>query len=538
MTAEARPATRDPMWWHLLLIVALSIGFESLFVHHGLNRFDEGWPLYAAMRLLDGGTLYQDVFFIFPPGHLIPAWIATALAPPGIVGARMIYAAFNVVACVGLYLLGRRLMPAPFALLGALLLAVGAPRSHFSHLLFGYRYIVFSIGVLLLFAHRLRTGNSRWMLAAGLCAGVALFFRLSPAFAVSVAVGIAVMAATRDWRTWIQDWIWYGVGLLAVTLPVLAWFATGVGLDRVWQEVVVRTMALQSLQSLPMPELELATGELRESIYRLFVAVEFRLYPALYLVYAVALGVQWARVLWRGGSFGHPLLLAVVIWGGVFFLRTLGRTDEAHLDSALPPVCLLLAHGLYLSFDWGCRRASITRWRPRAAAAVCVAAVGAWTFLLGSDLFLDRAYRGNVPLRSVDGQIEIRSKIGFRWIDVKALQIREWTESDDVILDLTWSPILHVLTGRTGVGYSDIIMPGTFLNEEEEKEFLARLRASPPDLVVWPHIPFDREPTRGIHSTAPRIVRWVMRNYQIRGDRRHFLLLVPKEGLSPRLSGR
>ena len=36
------------------------------------------------MRLHDGGTLYDDVFFVFPPGHLLSAWIAYALDPPGV----------------------------------------------------------------------------------------------------------------------------------------------------------------------------------------------------------------------------------------------------------------------------------------------------------------------------------------------------------------------------------------------------------------------------------------------------------------------
>ena len=532
LTDEAAPAGHDPLWWHLLLLVTVSAAFESLFVHHGLNRFDEGWPLYAAMRLYAGGVLYDDVFFIFPPGHLLPAWIAYGLDPPGIVGARAIYAAFSVAASALLYLLGRRLMPAPFALLGALLLALGAPRSHFSHLLFGYRYIVFSVLVLLFFSARLRSGELKWMFWAGLSAGAALFFRLTPAFAVSVGLGIAVLSTSRNWRIWVRDWAAYGCGLLVIVLPLLTWLGFGVGLDRVWQEVVVRTIGLQSLQSLPMPELEFLQVEFRESLYRWFVAMEFRLYPSMYAVYAVALGAQWFRAVRKSEPFRHPLLLAVVIWGGIYFLRTLGRTDEAHLDSALPPACLLLAHAIYMGFDWASERADwLGRTRAVTAGVVCAGSLAAWVFLLGSDLFLSRAYRGDVPLRSVDGEIEIRSKIGFRWIDRKALQIRQWTEPGDVILDLTWSPMLYVLTGRMGVGYSDIIMPGTFMDDEEEKAFLRRLRESPPDLVVWPHIPFDRMPERGLSYTAPRIVRWVRQNYEIKGGRRHFILLVPTDEL-------
>ena len=55
------------------------------------------------------------------------------------------------------------------ALLAALLLAVAAPLSHRAQLLFGYRYLVFSVLALLAFARRLSGGDARWMLAAGLC---------------------------------------------------------------------------------------------------------------------------------------------------------------------------------------------------------------------------------------------------------------------------------------------------------------------------------------------------------------------------------
>ena len=107
-----RPAVlslRNPVGWHLLVLVAVSVAYESLFIHHGIAwLFDEGWPLYAAMRLHAGGVLYADVFFPFPPGHLLPAWLAYALDPPGIILARIFYAGFNVVLCVAMYFLGRR----------------------------------------------------------------------------------------------------------------------------------------------------------------------------------------------------------------------------------------------------------------------------------------------------------------------------------------------------------------------------------------------------------------------------------------------
>ena len=185
--------------WHLLAIVGISSAFQSLFIHHGIAwLFDEGWPLYAAMQLQAGGVLYGDIVFPFPPGHLLSAWVAYAIDPPGIILARMLYAAFTVALCAASYLLARRITAPTFALLAALLLALAAPRSHLSHLLFGYRYMVFSVLALLAFAWYLRADDPRQarrgMFLAGVLAGVALFFRLTPAFAVSCGIGIAAAA--------------------------------------------------------------------------------------------------------------------------------------------------------------------------------------------------------------------------------------------------------------------------------------------------------------------------------------------------------
>ena len=70
---------REPLWWHLFALVALSAGYEALFLEHSNGElFDEGWPLNAAMQLHAGGQLYREAFFTFPPGHVWPAWIAWA----------------------------------------------------------------------------------------------------------------------------------------------------------------------------------------------------------------------------------------------------------------------------------------------------------------------------------------------------------------------------------------------------------------------------------------------------------------------------
>ena len=82
--------TRTSLLWQLALLACLSASYEALFVYHGVSALDEGWPLYAVSRLLEGGVLYDDVLFVFPPGHLLPAWLGYQLNPPGIIATRVI----------------------------------------------------------------------------------------------------------------------------------------------------------------------------------------------------------------------------------------------------------------------------------------------------------------------------------------------------------------------------------------------------------------------------------------------------------------
>lgn len=509
---------------HVALVVAVSVAFESLFIQHGLNALDEGWPLYAAMQLQEGGRLYRDVFFVFPPGHLLPAWIAHCVSPPGVLLARIFYASFAVALCAALYALGRRITTPGFALLGAALVAVAAPDSHASHLLFGYRYLVFSALALWCFAERLRTGRVRWMLAAGALAGLALVFRFDAAAAVSVGIAAGALATRSGWRTLSRDAAGYAIGVAAVVLPVVAYFATGVGLETLWREVVVRPLEMTRLQSLAVPSLERPPRWTLWEIRLWFVAFQFRLWAALYAAYAIGLVVQLVRSFRTGRRFDSPLLLAVVVWGGVFYLRSFGRADEPHLDSAVPPACLLLGHAVGV--------AASRLHSAGARAALGVATFTTWLWLTALPHYLNVVHRGSIPLETLGRGVAIHPRSSWRELDELVEFIQSETAPDEVILDLSASPLLHVVARRRGPGGAELVMPGTFLTREEELAMLERLERSPPALVVLSRRPFDNQRSRGLAWTAPHILAWIDRHYAERRSMEPFVLLGPRPAAS------
>ncbi len=511
------PARQDPVRWHLPLLLAVAAGYEWLFLRHGISLIDEGWPLYAAMRLQAGGTLYRDVFFVFPPGHLLPAWIGQALDPPGLAVSRVLYAGFAVAACAALYFLGRRLMPPSFALLGALLLAVAAPQAHIAHNLFGYRYAVWGLLALLAFARRIETGERRWMLAAGLATGVALCFRLTPAFASGCGVAVGILGAGRSWPERARDAAAYGLGILLAAGPVVAWLASGVGLDTLWREVVVRPVVMTERQSLPLPELTWPAELARRDLKQAFIALEFRAYPLLFAGYGAALLARWAAAAARRRPFDGALLLAVVVWGAVTFFRTLGRSDVDHLESALPPVCLLLAHAASTAARLAAARIALGPGARRAAvAALSAAALFAWVFLHGTDRWLSPEVRGREPIRTAGSATHMDNAAWAKSLDVRVRVLRRETEPGDTILDLAFSPLVYVLAGRLGPGYHDVLMPGSFLDEAEEIAFVRRLDADPPAMVFWPvQQEFDRMPERALRRQAPHLANWIFGRYEL-----------------------
>lgn len=524
MGAPTRPLQGDPAWWQLPLLLALSISYESLFIWNGLNILDEGWPLYAAMRLHAGGQLYGDVFWVFPPGALLPAWLGYALDPPGLVAARIINAGFDVALCAAIYALGRRLMTPAYAFLGAALLAVAAPHSHILHLLFGYRYLVFSVFALLSFSQGLRSGQKRWFLLAGCFSGVALVFRLTPALAVCAGIAVGILASGRDWRRWVGDGLLFSTGVVAVVAPAILYFGQSAGFETLWREVVFRPLVMTQLQSLPAPALYLPTAFDRWHFEYAFSMLEFRIYPLLYLGYASLLAFRWLSAVRAGKSYDEVLLLATVVWGGVYLLRSIGRTDVFHLESAIPPVCLLIAR---LAQPRPSRRS------PRMAIFGGALIFSAWVLLKGVDLYAMPEARGETPVAALGG--EVRAGTGMvAMVDPLVRVLRELSEPGDVLLDLSAAPLIHVLTGLPGMGELDLLMPGTLLDAEEESAFLERIASAPPALVLVPRGAFDGRPERAVWETAPRIFAWVQEHFVRHRELRDYFVLVPRSEQAPR----
>jgi hypothetical protein len=380
---------------------------------------------------------------------------------------------------------------------------------------------------LLAFSARLERDDPRWLGVAGLAVGVGVAFRLD---AAAAAFGIAAaIVASRPPRAWAREGIWFAAGLLAVLAPVVAWFSLQVGLDTLWREAVVRPMVMTRLQSLEMPPLRPPEAWTWKGLSDVWVASMFRLPWLLYGGYAVALAGRWLRARRSRQPFEDTFLLAVVVWAAVFFSRSLGRADIPHLDSALPPLCLLTAH--LVSITSGRLRSALSlAGRRTMEAAVCTVLLLLWVVMPWAQIF------PHLPKREILlGEFAMVARVGFTWADVipTVLRLRNLTRSGDTVLDLSASPLLHVLSGRPGPGGADIVMPGSLLDAEEERALLARIEANPPAAVVVAAEAFDKRDDRTPAHVAPQIMEWVEQRYEPlrlrrRADPDERRILVPR----------
>jgi hypothetical protein len=187
----------------------------------------------------------------------------------------------------------------------------------------------------------------------------------------------------------------------------------------------------------------------------------------------------------------------------------------------VPPVLLLAGHAV------GLAAAAL---RSRAArAALGVAVFAGWLFVTAVPLYPASMKRGALPVETLGGATWVHF-YGNLWASFDELvrEIQARTGPEDVVLDLSASPLLHVAAGRPGPGFADLVMPGTFLSEAEERALIERLESRPPALVVTSRRPFDEKIERSPAGHAPQLWIWVGRHYAPAATIGRFALLAPR----------
>jgi len=180
--AGVRAGTAAPATALALAVSAVAFAYFALFVHYGFNLDDEGALLAQFYRTYLGELPYRDFHMGYTPsGHYFQAGIFW-LFGVSVVPLRWSLAACDSLVALLLFVIGRRIMPAGFALLAPLAYCAAMPFYPGEFASFNIPYpswygVLFWVGGLWMLLRFLESGRVRWVAASGLMAGFCFAFK-------------------------------------------------------------------------------------------------------------------------------------------------------------------------------------------------------------------------------------------------------------------------------------------------------------------------------------------------------------------------
>lgn len=360
-------------------LIALPIKFP-------INPYDEGLALVNGMRVLRGDVPFCDYWAIYPPGQ---SYVLAALF--GVVGEtvlveRIYDTIVRLLLALVLYGLAVRVLAswrwalAPYVAAATLLAAAT---------FYGYAVfpaLLFGFAALLSGFRFLDSGAQRWLVGAGLLAGVTSFFRLDLAFYTAAALSVLLILhwlfltdVAGGWgartRSLLASLLATGGPAALLALLFYGYLGSVAGVTPLVEKLLIfPATTFRAVRHLPYPALLpdwlllAVDGGIDARLDRM-LGDYLRFYIPL-LVYALCVGV----LLWRsarapsGGARAlqtDVMAAALVVMGVGLFVQALSRYDEIHVLPASLVTVILMA--------WLVRQIPAARWRqPWIAAPVVV----------------------------------------------------------------------------------------------------------------------------------------------------------------------
>jgi len=370
---------------------------------------------------------------------------------------------------------------------------------------------------LLLLALWLSTGKRGLSLAAGLVAGTSLLYsqEFGVAFLVSAGAGFAVTRAGRAAAA-------FAVGLAAVVLPMLGWFAAQGALGPMLNDIIqYPRYMLSGYGKLPFPSLvaslplRLAAPPGQEGLLlRLGYSVPLVCAAALLIAVPVAALRLRHPIVWIREAADtlarDPLRLAtalLALFGLLSFRSALGRSDLLHVMAVVAPPALLVVVGIdRLIGAW------IADHGRRSLVATQAVALSLLLLLSGLP---DQA----TPTGSARYSFELIGRLargeyaprGNRHVQQVWRWVLTHTEPDEPVLFLPDFASYYYLTRRPSP--IRFVLGHQIVTDAHRAEVLQALRARPPRYIVWGDglLPVDGIEPRVFLGAA--LFDWIERAY-------------------------
>ena len=543
--ASATNNTFVKRWGRVSLIYIALLAYFWSFCEYGLNIWDEGGYANGTLRTLNGEKALVD----FNPNGYLPGryWYGMLffkLFGVEIQSLRIGVLLFTPAMVIMIYSMGRKIMPAGFALLAALFM-LSAPSMYYNRF-----YTFFVILNLYCLTNVVEKRNLASLFGLGAAIFLSSFFKFEVTlFSILVSLGtLALLFSVKHWRVDFNFSPKQAASaspkpgkfyfLLAGVAAIL--FAVYLGKDGYFTKVFKLVVDAHEVWGNPLPEI-LPFFALLEKVgaHQMFERILFYLPPFTYGVMAILL---FYRLVIKKETFhiAHLMVLAILLFGACAFGLVIWRAGFDNLLRTLPPFYLLLCYLLY-----GIREKILSLQKPVGQNGIFMRLpLNLLTVFLPFLFYFEMNthhgfYAGSIGAMKLETtrlsleKMDVYTNPGeAKWIKKVIDKINLHSKKGDAILALPLNPIFYFLSDRVNPTPYEWILPG-MLEEKKERALVKLLKYRLPKIVVYVDIAIDGKEERRLSRYAPHLYKFLVEHYSFQEMVGFFQILLPKNPSLP-----
>ena len=543
--ASATNNTFVKRWGRVSLIYIALLAYFWSFCEYGLNIWDEGGYANGTLRTLNGEKALVD----FNPNGYLPGryWYGMLffkLFGVEIQSLRIGVLLFTPAMVIMIYSMGRKIMPAGFALLAALFM-LSAPSMYYNRF-----YTFFVILNLYCLTNVVEKRNLASLFGLGAAIFLSSLFKFEVTlFSILVSLGtLALLFNVKHWRVDFNFSPKQAASaspkpgkfyfLLAGVAAIL--FAVYLGKDGYFTKVFKLVVDAHEVWGNPFPEI-LPFFALLEKVgaHQMFERILFYLPPFTYGVVAILL---FYRLVIKKETFhiAHLMVLAILLFGACAFGLVIWRAGFDNLLRTLPPFYLLLCYLLY-----GIREKILSLQKPVGQNGIFMRLpLNLLTVFLPFLFYFEMNthhgfYAGSIGAMKLETtrlsleKMDVYTNPGeAKWIKKVIDKINLHSKKGDAILALPLNPIFYFLSDRVNPTPYEWILPG-MLEEKKERALVKLLKYRLPKIVIYVDIAIDGKEERRLSRYAPHLYKFLVEHYSFQEMVGFFQILLPKNPSLP-----
>ena len=531
-------STSAKRWGSVSLIYLALLAYFWSFSEYGLNIWDEGGYANGTLRTLNGEKALID----FNPNGYLPGryWYGMVffkLFGIEIQSLRLGVLLITPPMILMLYSIGRKIMPAGFALLAALFM-FSAPSMYYNR--FFTFFVVLNLYLIINF---LEKKNLKAL--ASFCLGIffSAFFKFEVTlFSILISlIMFALLASQKNWHfhflpeensTHAVFKSYFLAGGISITS---IFFAIYLGQDGYFTKVFKMVIDAHEVWGNPFPKIFPFFDLLKEVGYHQIF--ERALFYLPILTYGIVTAFLFYQLILKKKPFhiDHLIIIAILLFGVCSFGLVIWRAGFDNLLRTMPPFYLLFCYLLFqirkkaLSFQSPVDHKGILTRLPLNLLIVFFPLI--FYFEMNTH---HGFYAGSIGALNLETTRLSLNKVNVytnpaeaKWIAEVTAKIKLYSQKGDAILALPLNPIFYFLSDRINPTPYEWVLPG-MLEKAKEKELVAILENQPPKVVIYVDIAIDGKEERRLSHYAPELYKFLLKNYTFQEQVGFFQILLPK----------